>query len=63
MGKKWDKLTGADATQRSQEILKTKYPADRGLSPETTEEVKDGKLEIVDDDPQAGKLQEIAESP
>jgi hypothetical protein len=34
VGELWDKITGAEATERSQAILEEKYPATRGLSEE-----------------------------
>lgn len=57
----WDKFTGRDAMERSQEILRTKFPHERGLSAETAAAAQAGELEIVDDDPQSELLKEFNE--
>lgn len=62
MGILWDRFTGADERQRSQNILRDKIPAERGLSAETMAAVTDGQLEIDDDDPQAQKLRDLGNS-
>lgn len=61
MGERWDRFTGADASQRSQDILREKFPAERGLSRETMDAVHAGELEIIPDDPQSELLREINE--
>jgi hypothetical protein len=63
VGELWDNLAGKAAEERSQDILSQKYPVERGLSAETMAAVREGEVEIVDDDPQAELLQEIAEQP
>jgi hypothetical protein len=57
----WREFTGADATERSQEILRTKFPHERGLSKQTMDAVHAGDLEIIEDDPQSELLKEINE--
>ena len=59
MGEFMDKLTGKDATERSQELLAEKFPAHRGLSQETLAEVIDGDAEIMGDDPQSEHLRDL----
>ena len=61
MGKTWDKFTGRDATERSQEALRHKLGFEKGLSAETAAAVHAGELEIVPDDPQSELLKDIHE--
>lgn len=58
----WDRLTGAEEAERSQEILRDKFPAERGLSPETMDAVAAGEAEIIDDDAEAQALKELGET-
>jgi len=61
VGKTWDKFTGRDATERSQEALRHKLGFEKGLSAETAAAVHAGELEIVPDDPQSELLKDIHE--
>ena len=61
MGKLWDRFTGNDASDRSAEYLRGKFPHERGLSAETMDAVEAGELEIVPDDPQSELLKGISE--
>jgi hypothetical protein len=56
MGEFWDLLTGATAKQVSAELLREKFPAVKGLPPETLAEAEE--IEPADH-PQVEKLREI----
>jgi hypothetical protein len=62
MGEVWDLLSGADERRRGEEMVRQKVPQVRGLSAETMAAVEGGEVEIVDDDPQAQILGELAET-
>jgi hypothetical protein len=62
MSEVWDHLSGADERRRGEEIVRHKMPQVRGLSAETMAAVEAGEVEIVDDDPQAQVLDELAET-
>jgi len=61
VGELWDQLSGKLEQRSSEEILRRKMPAHRGLSAETYAAVEAGELVIDDDDPQAQMLADSAE--
>ena len=58
MGAWWEWFTGRAARRRGEELARRKFPAVKGLSPETAEAVVAGEVELVDaeDHPQVEKL-------
>lgn len=62
MGDLWDLLTGRYVRERGEELARQKVPQVRGLSEETMAQLAEEGDEIVDDDPQAQILQDLADS-
>jgi hypothetical protein len=57
----WREFTGRDATERSRDILREKFPHERGLSKQTMDAVHAGDLEIVPDELQSELLKDLNE--